>query len=111
MPLIISRRSISAGRRLLWMVGGSRAPIRPTARRSDRRDTLAFPLLSAYVFCSFCILCCSRHHPLSLCYRRNDGNQTLSETFNVVITDPPYYDNISYADLSDFFYVWLKRSI
>ncbi len=28
-----------------------------------------------------------------------------------MITDPPYYDNISYADLSDFFYVWLKRSI
>jgi putative DNA methylase len=32
-------------------------------------------------------------------------------TFNAVITDPPYYDNISYADLSDFFYVWLKRSV
>ena len=32
-------------------------------------------------------------------------------TFDAVITDPPYYDNISYADLSDFFYVWLKRSI
>jgi len=31
--------------------------------------------------------------------------------FDAVITDPPYYDNISYADLSDFFYVWLKRSI
>jgi putative DNA methylase len=29
----------------------------------------------------------------------------------VVSTDPPYYDNISYADLSDFFYVWLKRSL
>jgi hypothetical protein len=26
-------------------------------------------------------------------------------------TDPPYYDNIGYADLSDFFYVWLKRSL
>jgi putative DNA methylase len=26
-------------------------------------------------------------------------------------TDPPYYDNIGYADLSDFFYVWLKRSV
>lgn len=26
-------------------------------------------------------------------------------------TDPPYYDNIPYADLSDFFYVWLKRSL
>jgi putative DNA methylase len=32
-------------------------------------------------------------------------------SFDVVITDPPYYDNVSYADLSDFFYVWLKRSI
>src|SRR5258708_16259392 len=34
-----------------------------------------------------------------------------SETLDAVITDPPYYDNVSYADLSDFFYVWLKRSI
>jgi len=32
-------------------------------------------------------------------------------TYDAVITDPPYYDNISYADLSDFFYVWLKRSV
>lgn len=31
---------------------------------------------------------------------------------NIVIsTDPPYYDNIGYADLSDFFYVWLRRSL
>lgn len=29
----------------------------------------------------------------------------------VISTDPPYFDNIGYADLSDFFYVWLKRSI
>jgi putative DNA methylase len=29
----------------------------------------------------------------------------------VVCTDPPYYDNIGYADLSDFFYVWLRRSL
>jgi putative DNA methylase len=28
-----------------------------------------------------------------------------------VSTDPPYYDNIGYADLSDFFYVWLRRSL
>ena len=32
-------------------------------------------------------------------------------SFDAVLTDPPYYDNISYADLSDFFYVWLKRSV
>lgn len=31
--------------------------------------------------------------------------------FRIVSTDPPYYDNIGYADLSDFFYVWLRRSI
>jgi len=31
--------------------------------------------------------------------------------FDAVITDPPYYDNISYADLSDFFYPWLQRSV
>lgn len=30
---------------------------------------------------------------------------------DAVITDPPYYDNVPYADVSDFFYVWLKRSI
>jgi adenine-specific DNA methylase len=31
--------------------------------------------------------------------------------FDAVITDPPYYDNVPYSYLSDFFYVWLKRSI
>ena len=29
----------------------------------------------------------------------------------IVSTDPPYYDNISYADLSDFFYMWLRKSV
>jgi len=31
--------------------------------------------------------------------------------FDAVITDPPYYDNVPYADLSDFFYVWFKRAL
>ncbi|MGQ9879690.1 MAG: hypothetical protein ACUVSV_02355, partial [Armatimonadota bacterium] len=31
--------------------------------------------------------------------------------FDAVITDPPYYDNVPYADLADFFYVWLKRTV
>jgi len=31
--------------------------------------------------------------------------------FDAVITDPPYYINVPYADLSDFFYVWLKRTV
>jgi putative DNA methylase len=38
------------------------------------------------------------------------ATQGVSAT-KVVSTDPPYYDNIGYADLSDFFYVWLRRSL
>ena len=38
--------------------------------------------------------------------------QTQSLSRNKVIsTDPPYYDNITYADLSDFFYVWLRKAL
>jgi putative DNA methylase len=37
-------------------------------------------------------------------------SQSLSDGA-VVSTDPPYYDNIGYADLSDFFYVWLRRAL
>lgn len=36
------------------------------------------------------------------------ATQSISEG-KVVSTDPPYYDNIGYADLSDFFYVWMRR--
>jgi adenine-specific DNA methylase len=32
-------------------------------------------------------------------------------TFDAVLTDPPYYDNVPYSYLSDFFYVWLKRTV
>jgi adenine-specific DNA methylase len=31
--------------------------------------------------------------------------------FDAVVTDPPYYDAVPYADLSDFFYVWLRRTV
>ena len=30
---------------------------------------------------------------------------------NIMVSDPPYYDNIGYADLSDFFYVWMRQSL
>ncbi len=32
-------------------------------------------------------------------------------THPIISTDPPYYDNVGYADLSDFFYIWLRRSL
>ena len=38
-----------------------------------------------------------------------DASTTIyAQNGPVIVTDPPYYDNISYADLSDFFYVWLR---
>ena len=47
---------------------------------------------------------------LGVCTQADASLQTRS-TAKVVSTDPPYYDNIGYADLSDFFYVWLRRSL
>lgn len=38
-----------------------------------------------------------------------DKNQFEEKSITCVVTDPPYYDAIAYADLSDFFYVWLKE--
>jgi putative DNA methylase len=40
-----------------------------------------------------------------------DGQSQEVAVAKVVSTDPPYYDNIGYADLSDFFYVWLRRAL
>ena len=40
-----------------------------------------------------------------------DAARQSSSSGKVIATDPPYYDNIGYADLSDFFYVWLRRSL
>jgi putative DNA methylase len=40
-----------------------------------------------------------------------DATTVEPERRVVYATDPPYYDNIGYADLSDFFYVWLRRSL
>ncbi|MDA8417187.1 MAG: DUF1156 domain-containing protein [Betaproteobacteria bacterium] len=40
-----------------------------------------------------------------------DAQSQVISANKVVSSDPPYYDNIGYADLSDFFYVWLRRSL
>ena len=41
-----------------------------------------------------------------------DATTTIhAEIGPVIVTDPPYYDNISYAELSDFFYVWLRQML
>jgi putative DNA methylase len=42
---------------------------------------------------------------------QQDAQRQTVSSGKVVSTDPPYYDNIGYADLSDFFYVWLRRNL
>jgi putative DNA methylase len=42
---------------------------------------------------------------------QKDAQKLVSKSKFIISTDPPYFDNLSYADLSDFFYVWLRRSL
>ena len=43
--------------------------------------------------------------------RQEDAQTQFTSTGKTISSDPPYYDNIGYADLSDFFYVWMRRSL
>lgn len=42
---------------------------------------------------------------------QRDASAVVLPSGGAVSTDPPYYDNIGYADLADFFYIWLRRSL
>jgi putative DNA methylase len=42
---------------------------------------------------------------------QRDALEATKVTGRLVATDPPYYDNVGYADLSDFFYIWLRKSM
>jgi adenine-specific DNA methylase len=49
--------------------------------------------------------------PLTITCGSGDNLSHLADgSVDVVVMDPPYYDNVMYAELSDFFYVWLKRT-
>jgi putative DNA methylase len=49
----------------------------------------------------------------AICHNASSGDisQFAPKYLTAVVTDPPYYDAIAYADISDFFYVWLKRTL
>lgn len=51
-----------------------------------------------------------RHEGSGFVSQADAASQSISN-HKLVSTDPPYYDNIGYADLSDFFYVWMRRSL
>jgi hypothetical protein len=49
--------------------------------------------------------------PVTITSRSADNLPHIAnESIDAVVMDPPYYDNVMYAELSDFFYVWLKRT-
>jgi adenine-specific DNA methylase len=49
--------------------------------------------------------------PVTITCKSGDHLDHIEEnTIDLVVMDPPYYDNVMYAELSDFFYVWLKRT-
>jgi putative DNA methylase len=47
--------------------------------------------------------------PPGVAFQEDAGRNSYGSV--LISTDPPYYDNIGYSDLSDFFYVWLRRSL
>ena len=55
-----------------------------------------------------CLAVCAESESAVLC---QSALKPLNEKFDIVLTDPPYYDAIGYSVLMDFFYVWLRRSI
>ena len=49
--------------------------------------------------------------PVSITCKPGDSLEHIEDgSIDAVVMDPPYYDNVMYAELSDFFYVWLKRT-
>jgi putative DNA methylase len=44
------------------------------------------------------------------CKSADNLDHLVDGSIDVIVMDPPYYDNVMYAELSDFFYVWLKRT-
>ncbi len=49
--------------------------------------------------------------PVAITCKPGDGLDHIADhSIDAVVMDPPYYDNVMYAELSDFFYVWLKRT-
>ena len=67
----------------------------------------------ASAFVGDCMRHLSRSAPLAGSHgaEQHDARSVDYRVGPIVSTDPPYYDNIGYADLSDFFYVWLRRSM
>ena len=57
-----------------------------------------------------CSLPKPRERSISVSLGSGDSLELHDASVDCVVIDPPYYDNVTYSELSDFFYVWLKRT-
>jgi putative DNA methylase len=53
----------------------------------------------------------TRHRPRILNRSSTDLSPIRDNSVHLVLTDPPYFDNLSYSELSDFYHVWLRRML
>jgi adenine-specific DNA methylase len=51
------------------------------------------------------------NQPKLFCLSGEDLYQIQNKSVDAIFTDPPYYDNVMYSELSDFYYVWLKKAL
>ena len=58
-----------------------------------------------------CLLTLPRTAKVGVVEQTDSSSQLASVTSPIIATDPPYYDNIAYASIADFFYVWLRRAL
>ena len=75
-------------------------------------STGSLEILFSYILNALQNLSTIAMFPLPIVFQASATQLTFEDSyFDAVFTDPPYYNSVPYADLSDFFYVWLKRTI
>ena len=80
------------------------------AEANPVRGKLDFSVAAGWVAGSLRSVPAEREPAVVFQHDARSDDRSIDESV-VISTDPPYYDNIGYADLSDFFYVWLRRSL
>ncbi len=96
---------------LVALVRPEEAAAFKAAAVADRRDAKGAELFPAHAPRASSPDSTYAPPPVTITCKSGDNLDHIEEnTIDVVVMDPPYYDNVMYAELSDFFYVWLKRT-
>ena len=90
-------------------------PFGQTAKCIDELVALIRPQAAWCIRSPTCSPCFARQRtsppPITVTCKPGDSLDHIDDdSIDAIVMDPPYYDNVMYAELSDFFYVWLKRT-